>query len=475
MLKNLFMKSPNILYLFIAFLLIIEGCKVSKDIVAPKDAAPQVYRGAATADSSSIASLKIREFFKDDDILRLIDSALLRNLDVQVALKNIESAELLFKQSRLGNLPVVNLQISASSNRPSDNSLNGLSTSQFLGTKHIEDYNAVLGLSWEADIWGKIKSQKQAALATYLQTAEVKKALQTRIVANVAQGFYQLLMLDAQMGVARRNLALNDSTLNMIKLQFDAGQVTSLAIQQAEAQRLVAAGIVPQLEQAIAIQENALSVLTGKVPASIARASKLENLSMPERLSAGIPSEMIATRPDVRVADLALQVANARVGISKASLYPSLTITANGGLNSLKSSNWFTIPASLFGNVAGGITQPLFQRKQLRTQYDLAIVDRERVVIQFRKSVLVALAEVSDELVKIDKLKQQFDLSQQRVVTLQTAVKNANLLFKNGMATYLEVITAQSNSLQSELELASVKAAELSAAVELYRALGGGS
>jgi multidrug efflux system outer membrane protein len=475
MLKNLLMKSPNILYLFIAFLLILEGCKVSKDIAAPKDAAPQVFRGAATADSTSIASLKIREFFRDEDILRLIDSALLRNLDVQVAIKNIESAELLFKQSKLGNLPAVNLQISASSNRPSDNSLNGLSTSQFLGTKHIEDYNAVLGLSWEADIWGKIKSQKQAALATYLQTSEVRKALQTRIVANVAQGFYQLLMLDAQMGVARRNVALNDSTLNMIKLQFDAGQVTSLAIQQAEAQRLVAAGIVPQLEQAIAIQENALSVLAGTVPGAIARASRLENISMAERLSAGIPSEMVATRPDVRVADLALQVANARVGISKASLYPSLTITANGGLNSLKSSNWFTIPASLFGNVAGGITQPIFQRKQLRTQYDLAVVERERVVIQFRKSVLVALAEVSDELVKIDKLKQQFDLSQQRVVTLQTAVKNANLLFKNGMATYLEVITAQSNSLQSELELASVKAAELSAAVELYRALGGGS
>lgn len=469
------MKSPKILYLFIAFLLILEGCKVSKDIAAPKDAAPQVFRGAATADSTSIASLKIKEFFKDEDILRLIDSALLRNLDVQVAIKNIESAELLFKQSRLGNLPAVNLQISASSNRPSDNSLNGLSTSQFLGTKHIEDYNAVLGLSWEADIWGKIKSQKQAALATYLQTAEVRKALQTRIIANVAQGFYQLLMLDAQMGVARRNVALNDSTLNMIKLQFDAGQVTSLAIQQAEAQRLVAAGILPQLEQAIAIQENALSVLAGKVPGAIARASRLENIVMPERLSAGIPSEMVATRPDVRVADLALQVANARVGVSKASLYPSLTITANGGLNSLKSSNWFTIPASLFGNVAGGITQPIFQRKQLRTQYDLAVVERERVVIQFRKSVLVALAEVSDELVKIDKLKQQFDLSQQRVVTLQTAVKNANLLFKNGMATYLEVITAQSNSLQSELELASIKAAELSAAVELYRALGGGS
>jgi multidrug efflux system outer membrane protein len=475
MLKNQFMKLPNILYLSFAFLLILEGCKVSKDVVAPVDAAPQVYRGAVANEGSSISSLKIKEFFKDEDILRLIDTALLRNLDVQVALKNIESAEQLFKQSRLGNLPTVNLLISASSNRPSDNSLNGLSTSQFLGTKHIEDYNAALGLSWEADIWGKIRSQKQAAYASYLQTTEVKKAVQTRIVANVAQGFYQLLMMDAQMRVAQRNLALNDSTLNMIRLQFDAGQVTSLAIQQAEAQRLVAASIVPRLEQDIALQENALSILTGKVPGAIARRSKLESLTVPERLSAGVPSEMVATRPDVRVAELALHVANARVGITKAGMYPSLTITANGGLNSLKASNWFTIPASLFGNVAGGITQPLFQRKQLKTQYDLAVIDRERVVIQFRQSVLIAVGEVSDELVKIDKLKQQFDLSQQRVVTLQTAVKNANLLFKNGMATYLEVITAQSNSLQSELELASVKAAELSAAVELYRALGGGS
>jgi len=260
----------------------------------------------------------------------------------------------------------------------------------------------------------------------------------------------------------------------MIKLQFDAGQVTSLAIQQAEAQRLVAAGIIPQLEQAIALQENALSILTGKIPGAITLASKLEELTMPEHLSVGIPSEMVATRPDVRVAELALNVANARVGVTKANMYPSLTITATGGLNSLKASNWFTLPASLFGTVAGGIAQPLFQRKQLRTQYNLSLVDRERVVLQFRQSVLTALGEVSDELVKIDKLQEQYSFSKQRVLTLQTAVKNANLLFKNGMATYLEVITAQSNSLQSELELAAVKAAELTAAVELYRALGGG-
>lgn len=468
------MKLPNILYVSVALLFLLESCKVSKNIATPTDTTPQTFRGVVEADSSSIASLKIAEFFKDQTILQLIDTALIRNLDVQVALKNIESAELLFKQSKLGNLPIVNLQLSASSNRPSDNSLNGLSTSQFLGTKHIEDYNAVLGLSWEADIWSKIKSQKQAALATYLQTSEAKKALQTRIVANVAQGYYQLLMMDAQMGVARRNLALNDSTLSMIKLQFDAGQVTSLAIQQAEAQRLVAAGIIPQLEQAIALQENALSILTGKIPGAITRASKLEELTMPEHLSVGIPSEMVATRPDVRVAELALNVANARVGVTKANMYPSLTITATGGLNSLKASNWFTLPASLFGTVAGGIAQPLFQRKQLRTQYNLSLVDRERVVLQFRQSVLTALGEVSDELVKIDKLQEQYSFSKQRVSTLQTAVKNANLLFKNGMATYLEVITAQSNSLQSELELAAVKAAELTAAVELYRALGGG-
>jgi len=471
------MKSPNYLYTLMLVAAFAAGCKVSKDVAKPADATPVAYRFASPADqqdSAGIAAVPLKNFITEPGIQQLIDTALARNYDLQLAVKNIEASELLFKQSRLGNLPTINLQITASSSRPSDNSLNGLSASQFLKTSHIEDYNANVGLSWEADIWGKIKSQKQAALATYLQTTEVKKAVQTRLIANVAQGYYQLLMMDAQLAVAQKNLALNDSTLRIIHMQFDAGQVTSLAIQQAEAQQLVAAQLVPQLEQNIAIQENALRILTGQLPAPVTRLASLEQTQVPTQLSAGLPSSMVGRRPDVRSAELALNIANARVGITKASLYPTLSISASGGLNSFKASNWFNVPASLFGVATGGLTQPIFQRKQLKTQYELAKIDREKTVIQFRQSVLNAVGEVSDELVKIEKLKAQYDISSKRVSTLQQAVKNANLLFRNGMATYLEVITAQSNSLQSELELAAIKTAQLTASVELYRSLGGG-
>lgn len=455
-------------------LLVLGGCKVSKDVPLPKSAIPQNFRSAQSNDSASIADKSIMDFFSEAEVKRLIDTALARNYDLQIAVKNIESSQQLLKQAKLGNLPQINLQVTGSSNRPSDNSLNGLSTSQFLNTNHIEDFNASLGLTWEADIWGKIKNQKQAALAAYLQTGEAKKAIQTQIVASVAQGYYRLLMLDAQMAIASRNLALSDSTLRIIHLQFDAGQVTSLAIQQAKAQQLVAAQLIPRLQQEITIQENALRVLTGQLPGSIERQASLEGANIPDQISSGYPSAMVSRRPDVKSAELSLTIANAKVGVAKAGLYPSLSITANGGLNAFKASNWFNIPASLFGVVAGGITQPLFQKRQLKTQYELARIEREKTVIQFRQSVLNAVTEVSDELVKIEKLKQQYHISRDRVNTLQQAVKNANLLFKSGMATYLEVITAQSNSLQSELELTSIKTAQLNATVELYRALGGG-
>ncbi|PTS98650.1 RND transporter [Pedobacter sp. HMWF019] len=462
-------------YAFLLLVVFLSACKVSKDIPAPKSATPEAFRGAAlTADTSSIGAVPLKQFIAEAELRKLIDTALLRNYDLQIAVKNIEASELLFKQSKLGNIPSLNLQITGSSNRPSDNSLNGLSTSQFLGTSHIEDYNANLGLSWEADIWGKIRSQKQGAFATYLQSREAKKAVQTRLVANVAQGYYNLLMMDAQLQVAKKNLALNDSTLRIIHMQFDAGQVTSLAIQQAEAQQMVAAQLVPQLEQSVGVQENALRILTGQLPSAVERQANLDQMVVPESLSAGVPSDMVSRRPDVKTSELALAIANAKVGVTKASMYPSLSITASGGLNSFKASNWFNVPASLFGLVSGGITQPIFQRKELKTQFEVAKVEREKAVLQFRQSVLNAVGEVSDELIKQEKLKQQYTIASSRVQTLQKAVKNANLLFRNGMANYLEVITAQGNLLQSELDMATLKAARLNSMVELYRSLGGG-
>ncbi len=461
-------------YLPILTLLVLASCKLSKDISLLTATAPATFRNAENVDTASIATIQWKTFFTDAVLQNLIDSAIINNYDMQVAVKNIEAAQLIVKQTKLGYLPTANLQAGASINRPSDNSLNGLSLSQFLGKSYVEDYSVSLALSWEADIWGKIKNQKAKAVAGYLQTTEAKKAIQTNLVAYVAKGYYNLLMLDAQLLIANKNLLLNDSTLRIIKLQFNAGQVTALGVQQAEAQRLVAVQLIPLLQQNITIQENALSVLTAVAPAAIQRNSAISNIAFTNNLAAGVPSGLVSNRPDVKSYELALTIANANTGIAKANMYPSLSITATGGVNAFKASNWFNIPASLFGTVVGGITQPLFQRKQLKTQYELAKVDREKTVIQFRQSVLIAVGEVSDALVKTEKLKEQETIATTRVNTLQQAISNADLLFKNGMATYLEVITAQSNTLLGELELAALKKDQLNAVVELYRALGGG-
>jgi len=454
----------------------ISACKVSKDVATPKPELPVAFRNSATtADSSSIADIQWKSFFTDATLQKLIDSAIARNYDMQIAVKNIEASQLLFKQVKWNYIPELNLNVTANTNRPSDNSVTGLSLTQYnIGTKHIEDYNANLGLTWEADIWGKIRNQSRSALAQYLQTNEAKKAIQTNIVAGVSQGYYNLLMLDAQLEIAQKNVKLNDSTLRIIRLQFDAGQVTQLAVQQAEAQQLSAAQLVPGFERDIAIQENAIKILTGALPDKVERTARLDEVTIPENLSAGVPSAIVSRRPDVKTAELALNVANANVGIAQANMYPSLTITANGGLNTFRASNWFTVPASLFGTVAGALTQPLLQHRQLKTQYKVALVDREKTVLQFRQSVLNAVGEVSDALVRIEKLKTQQGIIANRVSTLEKATNNANLLFSNGQATYLEVITAQSNVLQSELDLATVKNARLNAMSDLYRSLGGG-
>ncbi len=458
-----------------SLLLGLGACKVSKDTATPQPELPGSFRNAAAqGDTTSVASLPWKSFFSDPTLQQLIDSAIVHNYDMQVALNNIQSAQLTLGQAKLGYWPDLSLNVTYSHSRPSDNSLNGAFVPQISGHKYVEDYNANVGLSWELPLWGKIKNQQAKALAGFLQTLEARKFLQTNIVDGVAEGYYNLLMLDAQLEIAKKNVALNDSTLRIIRLQFNAGDVTALGVQQAEAQQLVAAELVPQIEQSILLQENALSILTGRLPNTIARSILLDQVALKDTFSTGVPAELVGRRPDVRSSELALNIANANVGVASANMYPSINITAQGGLNSFLASNWFKLPGSLFGLVAGGLTQPLFQKKKLRTEYELAKVDREKTVIQFRQSVLVAVGEVSDALGKIEKLKEQRVVVANRVNTLQQAINNANYLFRNGLATYLEVITAQSNVLQSELELASIKKGQLSAEVELYRSLGGG-
>ncbi|QNL49304.1 efflux transporter outer membrane subunit [Olivibacter sp. SDN3] len=452
------------------------ACKTTDKVLEAEATIPNSFRGAETnpSDTSTLASVPWRTFFTDSKLIDLIDTAIANNYDLQIAIKNMETAQLLFKQAKAGYYPDLNLQIAANSSRPSDNSLNGISLNQFLGTTHIEDYTTALALSWEADVWGKIRNQKAIALASYLQSEEAKKAVQTQLVSSIAKGYYNLLMLREQLDVAKQNLALTDSTLHIIKEQYDVGEITLLGLEQAEAQRLAAASLVPEFEQRIATQENAIQLLTGKFPSEITPISSLNRVILPEKLTAGVPSALLSRRPDVKSAEIGVLASNAQTRLAQANMYPSLTITAQSGVNAFTASNWFNVPASLFGMVAGSITQPILQRRQLKTQHETAKIEQEKSVIKFKQSVLTAVGEVSDALIAIDKLEQRESIALNRTTRLQNAINHAGLLFETGMANYLEIITAQENVLQSELELAGIKKAQLDALVDLYRSLGGG-
>ena len=406
---------------------------------------------------------KFLSSFSDPALQTLIDTAIANNIDLQVALKNIDYAQQTVNSSKLGTLPALTLGGQGIRNYSSDNGVK----------KTPEEYIASASASWELDIWGKIRSRSQSALASYLKTGEAAKAVRTRLVADVAAGYYNLLMLDAQLALSKKNLALADTTLKMIQLQYTAGQVNDLAIKQQEASRLSIAGSIPLIEQNIVVQENALSTLCGTMPGPIHRSRSLHT-KVTDNVSTGIPAAMLQNRPDVRAAEFAVRGAHADVNEVGATFYPSIVITAQGGVSALKASEWFTVPGSLFGMLQGSLLQPLFQRGQLKANYEQSKIKRDQAELGFKQSVLKAVAEVSDALVRLEKIKAQEAIAEERAATLRLAVTNAGMLFNSGMANYLEVIVVQGNSLAADLALADLRRQHLAAMAELYRSVGGG-
>ncbi|MEI7748653.1 MAG: efflux transporter outer membrane subunit [Chlorobiaceae bacterium] len=446
----------------------MAGCSGSRESMQRDGAFPASYRGAlplgsvAPADTV-IARLPYKVFFADTALQALIDTAMVNNLDLQIALKNIDYAEQLRHAAKLGTLPSLTVGVQDIRNTSSDNGVQ----------KTPQEYIASASASWELDIWGKIRSRSQSALASYLKTQEAAKAVRTRLVADVAAGYYNLLMLDEQLAVSRKNLALADTTLKMIQLQYKAGQVNDLAVRQQEAARESIAGSIPLIEQNVAVQENALSTLCGRMPGPIRRNQSLHT-QVTDNVSVGIPAAMLQNRPDVRAAELAVRGANADVNEVGATFYPSLVFTAQGGVSALRSSEWFNVPGSLFSVLQGSLLQPLFQRGQLKANFEQSKIKRDQAELAFKQSMLKAVEEVSDALVRLEKIKEQEVIAQERVVTLQKAAANAGMLFKSGMANYLEVIVVQTNALGAELSLADLRRQHLAAMSELYRSLGGG-
>jgi NodT family efflux transporter outer membrane factor (OMF) lipoprotein len=448
----------------------LTACSPVKEYRRPDVQLPSGYPGQAPS-GKPIAAVPYRSFFADPDLRALIDSAVVNNHDLLIALKNIDYAKQSLNASRLGYLPTVDLQAKGSATSYSDHSQQAKGSTNL----DVRDYTASLAASWEIDIWAKINNRNKAAFAEYLRSTDAARAVRTRLVSDVAQGYWNLKMLDAQIDITRRNIALADTTLSMMHLQYDAGNVTSLAVEQQDARLQAARFSVPKLEASRSAQANALSILAGRMPGTaVKRSPGFDHSTVPDSLGAGVPLELLRNRPDVRAAEETLMSQHASMGAAKAMLYPTLTVTAQGGLNSISSGNWFSTPGSLFGIVGGSVLQPVFRHGELTAQYRQSKIRRDQAELTFRQTLLKSVGEVSDALVQVQKSGEQELLATRRVSTLRRAARNSRLLFQSGMATYLEVITAESDLLQAELDLADVQRRRLSAVADLYRSVGGG-
>lgn len=451
-------------------LLLVVSCKVGKDYQRPEFDLPEKYRNETdTNNDTSALPHNPRDFFKNKYLLELIDNAFEKNSDLLLAVQNIALAESTLGTVKLNYLPEINAQINSRYTKASRNSSSG----QAGGNLEIRDFNLSAGLTWAIDIWGKIKREKEEALANYLQSQEVRKAVQTKLVADIAKGYYNLLMLDKQLEIANRSKVLSDSTLTMMKIQYQVGDANILGIRQVEAQLNENKILISQIEQSISLQENALDVLCGTYAGAITRKveDNKEFISVPIE---GYPASLLASRPDIKAAELSLRASNARVGIEQAAMYPAINISAEGGLNSLASSNWFSIPASLFETLAGGITQPIFNKGKLKAQYEQAKIEREKEVIRFRQAVLDGYTQVSNALKNKEEIEKQFIFAVTRQKALEEGVASTQLLFRAGTVTYLDIITVQSAYLQSSLQRVQLYKDKALADIELYYALGGG-
>jgi len=436
--------------------------------------APEKYREEVAVTGDTVL-LPWKNYYKDPLLVALIEKALIKNNEVIIAMKSMEQLDLSYKQAKLSLLPTLDFDAGASRSYPSKNSLNGSLSQQFIGKDYMDDYSANLRLSWEVDIWGKAAMQKRDAKAAYFAQKENLSALKTRIIVQVAQSYYNLLGLDEQLKIAEKNIELSTNTLSMMQLQYKSGSISSLAVNQTEAQKKTAELLVPLAKANIAVQENALQILCGEYPDKIERAGNIDAAEVSVLFpTGGIPASLLSRRPDVKASEYAVMSANAKTGLAKATMYPTLSLSPSIGLNSFEFENWFNFPGSVTKTIAANLAQPIFRKKALRTAYEVAVLEQEKAVVQFKQSFITAVGEVNDAMSRLKYADERIVLAKDKAESLDKATSDASLLYKSGMANYLEVIAAQNSSLQNELDLVTIKLEKLNAAINLYRALGGG-
>lgn len=452
-------------------LLSLQSCFVAKDYKQPdivqETVDEDLYRTDKIAtDSLSMADLSWKDLFKDPVLQNYIEEGLENNLDIRMALQQINVAEAYLKQGKAGYFPTLGVQAEGMHQKFSKNTPNGAMQSS------MDQFELSAGLSWEVDVWGKIRSGERAAKAGHLQSVAGHQAVKSRLVSAIASTYYQLITLDKQIEVTQSTLATRRNSLETTQALKDAGRITEVAVKQTEAQVYNAEAILVDLENNARLLENALSILLGSGPREISRGA-MDTEAITSPLQIGVPSQLLSNRPDLRAAEYGLIAAFEQTNIARSQFYPSLTINANGGLQSIEIKDLFNAN-SLFAGVIGGLTQPILQGRRIRTQHEVAQADQESAKLNFMYTFLNASKEVSDAMYKIETANKKIEIKEKEHDALAKAVEYSQELLNYGLADYLEVLRAEENALYTNIDLIETQNDKLQSTIELYRALGGG-
>jgi outer membrane protein, multidrug efflux system len=451
--------------------LLLSGCTLGPDYFRPKVLVPDNYRGVVGAPAAeSIADLPWWEVFKDPTLQELTREALSSNYDLQTAAARVEEARAQIGVARSFLYPQVNLngggsvqQVSRLSEPP-----------QALGaSRTFQNWLLGFSMAWELDVFGRIRREAESATGVFLATEQAQRGVYISLVADVAQSYFILRELDLELEISRRTLRINDETVEFYRRRLFGGVSNQLELDQASANRSRTAATIPELERQIVAQENLINFLLGRNPGPIPRGAALTDQYYPPSIPAGLPAALLERRPDVKGAEDLLLAANADIGAAKALFFPNFSLTSALGSTSHELSNLIDRRAAIW-SVAGGILQPVFQGWRIFYNYEATKARFDQALAQYQKAAQNGFREVADALVSVEKLKDVRAELETSVQNLGNAARLSRLRYDTGLANYLEILIADQQLFDQELLLARARGGQLTAVVQVYRALGGG-
>jgi NodT family efflux transporter outer membrane factor (OMF) lipoprotein len=472
------MKNNSLILLFLV-LCLFGACKsLNTNMSVSKKELPKTF--AQASDSSNTSAINWRNYFADDVLTQLIDTALRNNQDVQLALQRIEMARANVRMSKGALLPQVGLGVGGGLRKFGRYTMDGAGniTTDITPGKivpiDLPDMYLGVQASWEVDIWGKLRNQRKAAMANYLSTFEGVHYVTSNLVAEIAIAYYELLDLDNELEIVSQTIVKQEAALEIVKAQKESGRANELAVQQFTSMTLHSKVLEKELLQKIVVVENRINFLLGRFPQAITRQKDILMEEPTQQFGAGVPSQLLQNRPDIREAELQVQATKFDLKAAKAAFYPNLTITAGLGFQAFDPAYLFMSPASLAYSALGNLVTPLVNRNALHARFQYAKAQQISAMHQYQKTILNGYVDVANELSNIQKMQEIRTLVKQQKEILMLAVETSNELYKSGRASYLEVLMAQQHSLQTQLDLINSNKRQRIAYVNLYRALGGG-